>query len=93
MSEYEKVVSPQHEDFEVKDSGLVINPSYPHLGASPDGFVSCRCCGLGILEIKCPYCLKNQSFENFVEMLTYLETEGDDEHLKETDAYFYQVQA
>lgn len=26
-------------------------------------------------------------------MLTYLETEGDDEYLKETDASFYQVQA
>lgn len=93
MSQYAKVVSPQREDFEVKDSGLVINPSYPHLGASPDGFVSCRCCGLGTLEIKCPYCVKNQSSENFVEMLTYLETEGDNIHLKETDAYFYQVQA
>ena len=93
MSQYSKVVSPQHEDFETKDSGLVINPSYPHLGASPDGFVSCHCCGLGTLEIKCPYCVKNQSPENFVEMLTYVETEGDDAHLKETDAYFYQVQA
>ena len=55
--------------------------------------MSCRCCGLGTLEIKCPYCVKNQSSENFVEMLTYLETEGDNIHLKETDAYFYQVQA
>ena len=93
MSEYAKVVSPQHGDFEVKDCGLVINPSYPHLSASPDGFVSCHCCGLGTLEIKCPFCVKNQSSENFVEMLAYLETEGDDVHLKETDAYFYQVQA
>ena len=70
MSQYANVVSPQHEDFETKDSGLVINPSYPHLGASPDGFVSCRC----TLEIKYPYCVKNQSPE----------TEGDDAHLKET---------
>ena len=24
---------------------LAINPLYPHLGASPDGFISCTCCG------------------------------------------------
>ena len=83
MSQYVQAVQPQHENFVAKDSGLVIKPSYPHLGASPDGFVSCDCCGLGMLET-CPYCVKTQSPENAVEMLTYLETDGDD---------FYQVQA
>ena len=25
----------------------------PHLGASPDGLIECKCCGKGCLEIKC----------------------------------------
>ena len=25
-------------------------------GATPDGTTSCTCCGVGIVEIKCPYC-------------------------------------
>ena len=47
------------------------HPSHPHLGASrdgllaspdgllasPDGLLMCDCCGLGVLEIKCPYIL------------------------------------
>ena len=33
-----------HQDFSCTKSGFVINPLYPHLGASPDGFVSCKCC-------------------------------------------------
>ncbi|KAL4112365.1 hypothetical protein QTP88_016173 [Uroleucon formosanum] len=31
---------------------LVINPSLPYLGASPDGIINCDCCGKGCLEIK-----------------------------------------
>ena len=93
IAQYVEAVSPQHVNFETKESGLVINPSYPHLGASPDAFVSCDCCGSGTLEIKCPYCVKTESPENAVEMLTYLETDGDDVHLKETETYFYQIQA
>jgi len=48
-----------NETFQVRDSGLIINPDVPHLGASPDGLVSCDCCGGGCLEIKCPLCKKD----------------------------------
>ena len=30
--------------------------------ASPDGVVSCECCGSGMVEIKCPYSCKDKSF-------------------------------
>ena len=32
------------------------------MGASPDGIVSCECCGSGVVEIKCPYSCKDKSF-------------------------------
>ena len=35
--------------------GLYINPSYPHLDASPDALIECECCGKGLVEMKCPY--------------------------------------
>jgi hypothetical protein len=38
--------------FECSLAGLVINPLYHFLGASPDGFIECECCGHGLLEIK-----------------------------------------
>jgi len=44
-----------HDDFVYECAGLFINPAFPHLGASPNGLVSCRCCGAGLVEIKCPY--------------------------------------
>ena len=49
-----------HESLKYIAVGLVVNPLYPHLGASPDGIVHCSCCGKGLIEIKCPYSAKDQ---------------------------------
>ena len=53
--DYIRKMKASHQDFECIQAGLVINPFYPHLGASPDGFTKCHCCGQGLLEIKCPF--------------------------------------
>ena len=45
----------KHKAFQLCDSGLVVRSDYPYLGASPDGVVSCACCGNGVVEVKCPY--------------------------------------
>ena len=34
------------------------------LGASPDGIACCDCCGQCVVEIKCPYSLKEKSVED-----------------------------
>lgn len=47
----------------VENSGMVINPLWPFIGASPDGTITCKCCGRGVLEIKCPYCYRGLSIE------------------------------
>ena len=52
----------EHPGFSVCKSGLVIHPLYPHMGASPDGLIKCRCCGPGVLKVKCPFSCKDKSF-------------------------------
>ena len=51
----------KHVGFEVSDSGLVINPEWGHIGAAPDGIMKCSCCTNGVLEIKCPFCHRNDT--------------------------------
>ena len=34
----------QHQSFSVKESGLILDPMYPFVGASPDGVITCTCC-------------------------------------------------
>ena len=53
----------KHSNFSLLESGLVINPLYPHFGATPDGIVQCTCCGRGVVEVKCPYRCKDTSFK------------------------------
>ena len=49
------IMHTNHSDISVDESGFVINPMWPHLGATPDGVVNCTCCGKGILKIKCSF--------------------------------------
>ena len=51
-----------HINLYITESGLVINPRWPFIGASPDGIVSCGCCETRILEIKCLIFISSKSF-------------------------------
>ena len=54
--EYIAKMSSLHQGFRCTLTGLVVNPQYPFLGASPDALVECSCCGgQGSVEIKCPF--------------------------------------
>ena len=44
-----------HKKATIKTTGLHIYESKPFMAASPDGLVSCKCCGNGLIEIKCSY--------------------------------------
>ncbi|KAG8181026.1 hypothetical protein JTE90_024773 [Oedothorax gibbosus] len=50
-SQYAVQQSKTHDNFELSNAGLIINEKYPFLGSSPDGLVSCACCGLGCIEL------------------------------------------
>ncbi|XP_070544591.1 uncharacterized protein [Ptychodera flava] len=42
-----------HKKVNFEDVGLIISSDKPYLSSSPDGRVSCACCGTGLCEIKC----------------------------------------
>ena len=49
---YNTIQSQNHDGFSVSASGLHISLEEGFMAASPDGLVSCNCCGDGICEIK-----------------------------------------
>ena len=71
---YVNEMQRKNQKFTVYEAGLVINPSLPFLGASPDGkvFDPTDRDRFGLLEIKAPYTWKNCTFleacpdENFI---------------------------
>lgn len=81
---YIHLMESNHKDFSYKESGLVVSLTHPFIGASPDGVVHCECCGHGVIEIKCPYCIKDEDPGTASCLLNG--------KLSEKHAYFYQVQ-
>ena len=46
---YYKTTVKNHVDFKLSECGLVINPKWPYVGASPCRWViSCHCCDKGV---------------------------------------------
>lgn len=61
----------QHPNYSVQETGLWLNPKHPTLGCSPDGiFIDKLNETKGLVEIKCPYVLRNCNPLNFIENLS-----------------------
>jgi YqaJ-like viral recombinase domain len=80
------------------DCGLVVNPKFSFLGASPDGKI-CDCTEMGILEIKCPFSARQMTIGQAVEKSAAdqkfkfcLTSDNGILCLKRNHEYFFQVQ-
>lgn len=79
-----------HKSFSVRTSGLIVNCTWPYLGASPDGIVECGCCDKCMLEIKCPY---KYRFCDISEALSDKDfCLNTDFNLRTNHRYYYQMQ-
>lgn len=93
ISAYQKQAAQHHTNMTLRRVGVCLSTKYPHLAASPDAFVSCLCCGEGIVEVKCPYSVAESGIEAALGSKGFcLETSTDGLRLKRTHGYFYQVQ-
>lgn len=50
-----------HENAYLYPSSLHLDKFYAFLVAFPDGLISCKCSGEGLIEIKCPYMYQNKT--------------------------------
>lgn len=82
-----------HEDAKFQDSGLIVSVRDPFVGATPDGLVSCSCCGAGVYELKCPLTAADLTFEDALQLPSFcLGNTDSGVQLKHRHRYFYQVQ-
>ena len=90
--DYLEAAQQKHVDLHCSTAGLHVNPTYPHLGATPDGIVTCDCCGKGLIEIKCPFKHRAEHPKNVGDPSFYLKRNEDGElHLCHNHEYFYQI--
>ncbi len=86
---YTDLMVKNHQDFSVSSCGLVVRPSEPHLGSSPDSIVRCTCCGKGLVEIKCPYKYRDGLQGSAEDRQFCLDKSF---NLKNSHPYYYQTQ-
>ena len=86
-SEYLKVAKVNHKNVIVQECGLFISKTKP----SPDVLVTCKSCGSGILEIKCPISVAHLSPSE--SRLPYLRKDDNDKvNLNNNHPYYSQIQ-
>ncbi|KAL5010353.1 hypothetical protein ScPMuIL_012658 [Solemya velum] len=92
---YHKIITKTHPKLRVFQCGLIVHPTYPHLGSSPDALLFCEHCDIheGVLEIKCPYKWRTVTpFEAAKDKTFCCEIIGNKIQLKKNHAYYYQIQ-
>lgn len=91
----EKLMKRSHKGVKAVNSGLMIWENNPLIRASPDGIVSCKCCGKGTLEIKCPASIRYKNLTG-VEIARdgsyHLELRDGKPKLKRSAAWYTQIQ-
>ena len=82
-----------HTNRNVRECGLVVNPSIPWLGASPDGLIFDQLTNsLGILEIKCPYSHRLCTVQEAAASSNFFASMvGSVVMLKRSEKYYFQV--
>ena len=89
---YANIMAVKHATFKVNPAGLRVCTRQPFLAATPDGVVSCSCCGEGLLEIKCPFKYRNSQPASIEDESFYLHKVGSEATLDKKHDYYYQVQ-
>lgn len=84
---YHKQAILLHTGFEIADSGLVIDPQWPYIGASPDGIINCKCCERGVLKLNAHTVTVENEDSKFC-----LQEQNGLLQLDHAYAYYYQVQ-
>ncbi|WAR23894.1 ING2-like protein, partial [Mya arenaria] len=91
-NDFQTYMEDKHQGFCVKQCGLFISEQFPYIGASPDGLVHCHCCGTSLLEIKCPYTLKESLLDSDSEKYCLTRNSQGIMVLDHKHPYYYQVQ-
>lgn len=94
LAKYKSLFKAAHEDAIFKEAGLFIVKEHLFLAATPDLLVECSCCGPAVVEVKCPWTVRDTSLADLYKDPRGPVIEVDKAPvLKESHDYFYQVQA
>ncbi|KAG0416489.1 hypothetical protein HPB47_006388, partial [Ixodes persulcatus] len=91
---YEEVLRSMGHDVTITSCGLLVNPAFPWLGASPDRIVyDPEEASYGVVEIKCPYSLRETKGAELAGLSFYSKLSDSGPRLDRDNHYYSQVTA
>ena len=66
LKEYSQIVSPEHHKFSITKTGFLIDQEHPFIGVSADSISTCECHGKRVVEVKCPYKHRDNTYQDFI---------------------------
>jgi hypothetical protein len=60
LKQFYTMEAVKHNNFKINDAGLFVHSKKAFIAASPDGVASCKCHGEAVIEIKCPYKIRDE---------------------------------
>ena len=92
METYLTIASKNHHNLKVSEAGLFVDIHKPYLGATPDGIAECDCCERRVIEVKCPFCFKDDVPDSTKAGFCMRKGDDDVRNLNHDRMYYYQVQ-
>ena len=82
-----------HKGLKCTGCGIFVSSDYPHISATPDRLLDCKCCGKIPLEVKNPWSGRYMSIEQYLELkCSCLFMRNGHVILRPKHPYYYQVQ-
>ena len=81
-----------HQQLQIMPAGFMVYLRKACLGALPGSFLECACCGLAVLEVKCPYCMWDINFDVFISKKSSFCLLDGKFKLKKYHPFYYQCQ-
>lgn len=93
MRELHALGLANHTNCNLSKCGLHVLKDKPYIGAIPDGFMYCSCCGQIVIEIKCLYSIHDSTVRDSRKDTDFLHYTNGNIELKHNHKYYYQVTA
>lgn len=91
LKKYKVLCSAAHDDV-FEEAGLLVCSQHVFLAATPDMLIECRCCGKGLVEVKCPWTVRDGKLRDLLQVKGFLvESEGS-LRLHRNHRYYCQIQ-
>ena len=91
LKSFYSVEACNHQDFKLQSCGLYVDRTHPYIGASPDGIMYCKCHQKSVIEIKCPYSIKDETIQDGVGKCNFLTVLDNKIMLKKSHKYYTQI--